>query len=314
MNSRPKMSRFDQMRAMASSMFKQRRKPNPALAISPADSDLNGKTVAFTGGTDGMGRVAVELLHKMGATVILLGRNEAKGQALIDELGSNVRFVHCDLVSLESVRSAASKVLADYPEIHVLVNNAGVNLGDRQETPEGFEAHWVINYLGSYLLTNLLLDRLQASAPARIVNVSSATEALGHINFDNLQLERNFSTGKAYSQAKLALNMFTIHLSRQLEGSGVTVNALNPGFIKSNLLRDLKGKERVGSILMLLFASPALVGADRIVRLAVSSAYEGVSGQFVFEDAARLPNPEALDDTIVERLMEVSRAQAGLEG
>ncbi|MCY4195158.1 MAG: SDR family oxidoreductase [bacterium] len=308
------MSRMDHLRALAGSMSRQRRKPDPAHAIPPADRDLTSKTVVFTGGTDGMGRVAVELLCGMGAKVVLLGRNEAKGQAIMDELGSLVEFVHCDLSSLASVRGAAATVLSDCPSIHVLVNNAGVNAGERQVTEEGFELHWVVNYLGTFLLTSLLVDRLKASAPARIVNVSSAMEAFGHVRFDDLQLEHGFTTGKAYSQAKLALNMFTLDLSRRLEGSGVTANALNPGFINTNLLRDLKGTQALfGRPMMRLLASPPLVGADRIVRLAVSSAYDEVSGQFVYEDKARLPNKEALDEKIVERLMEASRTTAGLE-
>jgi len=307
------MSRLDQLRALAGSMSRQRRKPDPAHAIPEADRDLASKTVVFTGGTDGMGRVAVELFCAMGAKVVLLGRNEAKGQTVVDELGPLAEFFHCDLSSLASVRSAAAKVLSDHSSIHVLVNNAGVNAGERQVTEEGFELHWVVNYLGPFLLTSLLEERLKASAPARVVNVSSAMEVFGHVRFDDLQLEHGFTTGKAYSQAKLALNMFTLDLSRRLEGSGVTANALNPGFVSTNLLRDLKGAQAVGRPLMRLVASPPLVGADRIVRLAVSSAYEGVSGQFIYEDKARLPNKEALDEKIVERLTEVSRASAGLE-
>ncbi len=315
MSSTQSMSRRDRLRALASSMSRQRRAPDPAYAIPHADRDLSKKTVAFTGGTDGMGRSAVELLSGMGAKVILLARNEAKAQTLINEVGSSVEFVHCDLASLASVRSAAAKLISDYPEINVLVNNAGLNAGtERHVTEDGHELVWAVNYLGPFLLTHLLLDRLKSSAPARIVNVSSAMEQFGKLDFGNLQLENNFDSFKAYSNAKLALNTFTRDLAKELEGSGVTVNALNPGFIRTNLLRDTEGRQALfGKVMMRFSASPPLVGGDRIVRLAISSAYDGVSGEFVYEDEARDPNPQALDAQTVEQLREASRAAVGLD-
>ena len=291
----------------------QRRTPDPRHAIPESDRNLSGKTVVFTGGTDGMGRVAVEMLCNMGARVVLLGRNEAKGAAVVREIAAAVgrgavEFQLCDLASMASVRACAERVLAGHGRIDVLVNCAGANVPERIVTGEGFETTWAINYLGPFLLTTLLLERLKHSAPARIVNVSSETEALGHIDFDDLQMEQGFSTLKAYPQAKLALNAFTIDLARRLEGTGVTANCLNPGFISSNLLRDMQGVQGLFRYVMRVFASPPAVGADRIVRLAVSSDYQGVTGTYVSEDTITAPNPEAHDPAVQEKLMQVSES------
>ncbi len=302
-----------QVGLVLSTFIPQRRTPDPRHAIPESDRNLSGKTVVFTGGTDGMGRVAVEMLYNMGARVILLGRNEAKGTAVAREIAAAegrgiVEFQSCDLASMASVRACAERVLTDHSRIDVLVNCAGANVAERIVTEEGFETVWAINYLGPFLLTTLLLERLKSSAPARIVNLSSDTESLGHIDFDDLQMEHGFSTLKAYPQAKLALNAFTIDLARRLEGTGVTVNCLNPGFISSNLLRDMKGVQGLFRYVMRVFASPPEVGADRIVRLAVSSEYQGVTGTYVSEDVIAVPNPEAQDPAVREKLMQVSES------
>ena len=306
------------VRFLLTSILPQRKQPDPRFALAEADKHLDGRTVVFVGGTDGMGRVAVEMLHQMGASIVLLGRNREKAQVLLRELAQSggpgtVQFELCDLVSMESVRQAAARVLEENPRIDVLVNCAGANFQERVVTDEGFERNWAVNYLGPFLLTSLLLERLRASAPARIVNVASASEAVGHIDFEDLQLEHGYSPMKAYARAKLALIMFTIDLARRLEESGVTVNALNPGFIKSNLLRDLRGFEGIGQTMMRLLASPAEVGADRIVRLAVSPEYGRVNGEYVYEDSVGVPNREARDASIVERVMRVSEEAVGLQ-
>lgn len=282
-------------------------------------ADLKGKTVVFTGGTDGMGKAAVEKLAAMGATIMLLGRSKEKTMGVVSELNKtanaeNTHYVHCDLASQESIRNAANTILDNCPRIDLLINCAGANFGERALTVDGHEMTWAVNHLAPVLLNLLLLDRIKESSPSRIVNLSSATEKSGHIHFDDIQLEKGWSTFKSYTQAKLAMNMCTIKMAKELEGSGVTVNALNPGFIKSNLLRNLKGWERmVGVPYMFFFASKAEVGADRILRVALSKEYENVSGQFVYEDAIRDPNPEALDDELVERVWNISLKQTGLK-
>ncbi len=300
-------------RIMLKFLVPQRRKPDRAHAIPERDRDLSGKTIVFTGGTDGLGRAAAAMLYEMGATLVLLARNETKGQAVVRALSAaggrgSVELERCDLSSMPSVRDCAARVLAKYDHIDVLINCAGVHLRERTETTEGFEANWAVNYLGPFLLTSLLLGRMRASAPSRIVNLTTDTDWLDRFDFDDLQSERTFDATDAYTRGKLAMSMFTHHLGETLEGTGVTVNCLNPGFIRSNLLRDQEGLMALAAPVMRSLASPTVVGADRIVRLAASSEYRDVTGAFVFEDDIRSPHREAQDPAKRERLMQVSEA------
>lgn len=299
-------------RATAGAFIPGRRTP-----VTTVRRDLEGKTVVFTGGTDGMGLVAVRLLAEMNATLCVLGRNPEKTERVVDaanRLAGEARAfgVACDLASLASVRACAATLLESCSRIDLLVNCAGMTPWERKLSADGFEMSWAVNHLGHFLLTVLLLDRLKRSAPARVVNLSSAMERLGHIHFDDLQLERNWSRTRSYAQAKLAMNMTTIALARRLEGTGVTVNALNPGFIRTALLRDFRGPMRVwGRVVMQRIASPPEVGAERIIRVALSPEYEGVTGRYIYEDEVGLPNAEALDDDIVERVWSLSREAVG---
>ncbi|MCY4177314.1 MAG: SDR family oxidoreductase [Endozoicomonadaceae bacterium] len=301
------------VRLVLNTFIPQRKKPDHHHKIPESDKAISGKVVVFTGGTDGMGRVAIEMLYSMGAHIILPGRNKAKGEKVIQEITTSgglgtIEFLSCDLSILESVCSCADHILTKYDKIDILINCAGGNYSRRVVTSEGFDSCWTSNYLGPFLLTKLLLERIKNAESGRIVNLSSATEALGHINFDDIQMEKGWNALKSYAQAKLAMNMFTINLAQALKGTGVTVNSLNPGFIKSNLLRNLKGFEGFFRIIMKFFASPPEVGADRIVRLAISSEYEGVSGVYVSEDTITLPNPEAQDVNLRKKLMEISES------
>lgn len=283
-----------------------------------ADMNLSGKTIVFTGGTDGMGREAVNKLAKMNAQIFLLARNEQKTKRVIGELSQltgnkNVIYIPCDLASQESIRKSARTILTSCQKIDLLINCAGINVATRQVNNDGYEKNWAINHLGPFLLTNLLLERLKESAPARIINLSSAMEKHGHIRFNDLQTVKRWSLLKTYSQAKLAMNMCTRKMAKELENSGVTINALNPGFIKTNLLRDHSGwTALIGVPYMFFCASKPEIGGDRILRIALSSEFENVSGEFVFEDEIRDPNPEALDDAIVEKVWKISKEQVGL--
>ncbi|MCT4588919.1 MAG: SDR family NAD(P)-dependent oxidoreductase [Carboxylicivirga sp.] len=281
-------------------------------------ANLNGKTIVFIGGSDGMGKIAVKKLAAIGATILLLGRNEAKTKAVVTELNAiankeNAQYVHCDLASLKGVRQAAEIVLDKCPKINFLINCAGANVGTRQVTEEGYEMNWTINHLGPFLLTKLLLDRIKETPNSKIVNLTSATTGWIKMNYDDLQLTQKWSLLQSYAQAKLAMIMCTRKMAKKLEGTGTTINALNPGFIKSNLLHDGKGLDRlIGVPYMFLFAEKTENGADRILRLALSDEFEGVSGKFIYEDHIKNPNPEALDDELVEQIWKVSKEQVEL--
>lgn len=288
-------------RILLKMFYPQRKTPDPRHAIPEADKDLSGKTIVFTGGTNGIGRIASETLYQMGANLVLLSRSESVGAEVVAELVASggrgsVSFLPCDLSSMSSVKVCAKRILAEHQRIDVLVNNAGIFLNKPTITADGFETNWAINYLGPYLLTQLLLERIKESAPSRIVNLTTDTEFLSQIDFDDIATKPDFDTGNPYAEAKLSMNMFSIDLARSLEGSGVTVNYLYPGYIRTNLLNKMEGAERIMAFFMRVMASPPEVGADRIVRLVVSSEFQGVNGVYVSEDDIKPHHAEAQSD------------------
>ena len=268
--------------------------------------------VVFTGATDGMGLLAARRLAGMNASLHVVGRNPDKTAQTVDDLNrlagtARAVGVQCDLGSLASVRACATSLLDQCPRIDLLINCAGILVLERTVSSDGFEMTWAVNYLGPFLLTQLLLERIRESAPARIVNLSSSAARGGTIHFDDLQLVRNWSGLKAYAQSKLATNMATRALARRLDGTGVTVNALHPGFTRTSLVRDASGMGRLWRLMMMAFASPPEVAAERIISVAASLRYEGVSGQYVYTDSVRQHDRKALDDASVERLWSLSQ-------
>lgn len=243
------------------------------------DVDLTGKTVLITGSNSGIGKEAAVSLATMGARVILTSRDRAKGRAALDEVRhrsgrDDVLVGDLDLASLASVRRFADWALTEAPRIDVLVNNAGLMTGRRRVTADGFEEMFGVNHLGHFLLTNLLLDRLVASAPSRVVVVSSLAHRFTPrgLRRDDLQSERRFWALSAYSRSKLANALFAVELARRLQGTGVTVNAMHPGTVASNFGGE--GDTRflgsvIGSAGRLVMRTPES-GARAIVRLASS--------------------------------------------
>lgn len=302
----------DKTRILLNLFLPQRKKPNPHHEIPESDKKLSGKIIVFTGGTDGIGRVAVKMLYEMGARVVLLGRNKTKGEAVISELtvtegNGAASFEICDLASMKSVKDCANRILAEYSNIDVLVNNAGINMTRPTFTEDGFESNWAINYLGPYLLTNLLLERIKKSSPSRIINLTTNTEFIENIDVEEIQNKPDFNTSNTYTEAKLSMNMFSIELAEKLKESGVTVNYLCPGYIKSNLLSNLEGAEKVMQFFMNIMASPTEVGADRIVRLAISSEFENVTGTYVNEDKVKVHHPESQIIAKRKQLKQISK-------
>src|SRR5258707_9803495 len=200
--------------------------------------NMQGKICLITGATNGIGKETALGLARLGATVIVVGRSRDLGAATVAEIkqksgNSNVESMTADLSSMAEVRRLAKEFKAKYNALHVLVNNAGAIFLSRQLSPDGYEMTFALNHLSYFLLTNLLLDLIKASAPARIVNVSSDSHERAHINFDDLQSTKGYTGIGAYGQSKLANIMFTYELARRLSETGVTVNAVHPGFVRS---------------------------------------------------------------------------------
>jgi len=202
---------------------------------------MNGKICLVTGASSGIGKATALGLVRMGATLVMVCRDADKGQAALAEIrqksGNNsIDLLVADLSSQAAIRSLASEYRSKYQHLHVLINNAGVYYTKRHVTVGGLEAMFAVNYLARFLLTNLLLDIIKSSSPARIVNIAGAYHAKGKINFDDLQGERDFAGQRANHQSKLADVLFTYELARRLECAGVTVNCLHPGMVATSLV------------------------------------------------------------------------------
>ncbi|XP_022283202.1 retinol dehydrogenase 13 isoform X2 [Canis lupus baileyi] len=209
----------------------------------PSKATIPGKTVIVTGANTGIGKQTALELARRGGNIILACRDMEKCEAAAKEirgetLNHRVSAWHLDLASLKSIREFAAKIIEEEEQVHILVNNAAVMRCPHWTTKDGFEMQFGVNHLGHFLLTNLLLDKLKASAPSRIINLSSLAHVAGHIDFDDLNWEkRKYDTKAAYCQSKLAVILFTKELSRRLQGTGVTVNALHPGVARTELGR-----------------------------------------------------------------------------
>jgi len=272
---------------------------------------MSGRICLVTGGTNGTGKATAQALAEMGATVVIVGRDVLKTSQVLEDIrsssGSNrVDSLLADLSSPQEVRWLADKFKRKYSHLHVLINNAGGFFMRRQLRGNGIEMTFALNHLASFLLTNLLLDTLKASAPARIINVSSNAHASGKIEFDNLQGEREYGP-RAYDNSKLANILFTMELARRLEGTGVTVNALHPGFVATGFA---KNNGKVIAALVSIFAplvarSPAK-GAETSVYLASSPTVEGISGAYFYNSHVIPPAPQATDMMVARKLWDVS--------
>jgi NAD(P)-dependent dehydrogenase (short-subunit alcohol dehydrogenase family) len=272
---------------------------------------MSDKTVLITGANSGIGKAASLALAKMGAQVVMVARNRERGEAaraeIIKDSGNNsVDLLLADMSSLESVRQLSREFQSQYPRLDVLVNNAGLFNQRRNVTVDGYENTFETNYLSSFLLSNLLLDLLKKSAPSRIVNVSSVGHYNGHINFDDLNLEKNYGGWKAYGQSKLALVLFTHQLAKKLEGTGVTVNALHPGTVATHIWSRPLGPFGFIMALPKLFMISPQKGADTIVYLAASDEAANINGEYLEKSRVKKSSDESYDDDVAQRLWDVS--------
>lgn len=274
-------------------------------------ANLNGKTCMITGASNGVGRAAAVALAGMGAELVLVCRDRARGEAAVAEIAaktgnSKVELLLADLGSQRRIREAADAFLATGRPLHILLNNAGLILTKRTESEDGIEATFAINHLAYFLLTDLLLERIKESAPARIVNVSSMVHRRGEIHFDDIGGSTWYRGMDAYAQSKLANILFTRELARRLDGTGVTANALHPGVVATGFGRNNRGAFGF----MMRMAAPFLLspekGARTSIHLCSSPGLEGVSGKYFADCKEEQPSAAALDDEDARRLWEIS--------
>ncbi len=279
---------------------------------------MTGKSVLVTGGTGGIGRATAIGLAALGARVGITGRDPARTEAAAAGIrampGSPaVNAFAADLSVQAGVRRLAAQVLDTYPRLDVPVNNAGGFWAHRHVTANGLEHTFALNHLAPFLLTNLLLDRLIASAPARIVTVSSGAHAKGRIDFDDLQGERDYSGQRAYSQSKLANVMFTYELARRLDGTGVTATVLHPGVVRTSFgAEDQAASLAVMIGVARLFMKTPAQGAATPIYLASSPEVEGITGRYFVNRKPKTSSKASYDTTATARPWQASIDLAGM--
>jgi retinol dehydrogenase-12 len=278
---------------------------------------MNVKTILVTGATDGIGFETARVLAVLGHRVLMHGRSEQKGAAAVAAIrkespSSDVHFYQADFASLAQVRNLAQQINAEIPRLDVLINNAGCSFFTRCETAEGYEATFAVNHLAPFLLTNLLLDKVRASAPARIVNVASAAHRNAHLDFEDLMSNRRYRVMQVYGRSKLANLLFTRELAKRLTGTGVTVNALHPGVVRTHIGQNNGFARVIGYLIMRAIAIPAAEGAKTSIYLATAPEVEGQSAGYYKECQLTSPKPQALDDAHATRLWELSARLVGL--
>jgi retinol dehydrogenase-12 len=276
--------------------------------------EMQGKICLVTGATLGIGKETALGLARKGAHVVIVGRDEARTREtaawIARESGNaQVDFLIADLSSQAEVRRLAQEFKDKYPRLDVLLNNAGAIFTRRELTAEGFERTWALNHLAEFLLTGLLLDRLEASAPARIVNVASTAHATGTIAFDNLQGEKKYSGIAAYGQSKLANIMFTYALARRLAGTGVTANCLHPGVVATGFGHNTPGLIKTLLGLARPFLMTAEKGAATSIYLASSPDVADVSGKYFAKCRPTASSKLSADVAVQEKLWELSEKQ-----
>lgn len=280
---------------------------------------MHGKSVLVTGGTGGIGLATATGLAGLGARVGVVGRSAARGAVAADAVrrkvpSAQVDVFEADMSSQAQVRRLAAEVEKTYPRLDVLVNNVGGYWAHRHVTADGLEHTFALNHLAPFLLTHELRDLLVASAPARVVTVSSGAEAMGRIDFDDLQGERSYNGQRAYSQSKLANVLFTYELARRLEGTGVTATVLHPGVVRTAF-----GREDAGRFMRLMFplVTPFMKrpeqGAATSIYLASSPAVAGVTGAYFANRRVKQSSKSSYDLDLARRLWEVSADLVGVE-
>jgi retinol dehydrogenase 14 len=279
---------------------------------------MAGRTVLVTGATGGIGKATAAGLAALGAHLAITGRDRDRTEAAADEIraaggGGRVDVFVADLSARSEVRRLADEVLLRLPRLHVLVNNVGGYWNTRRVTADGLEHTFALNHLAPFVLTNLLLDRLRASAPARVVTVSSHAHTGGRIDFDDLQSERSYSGARAYNQSKLANVLFAYELARRLQGSSVTSNALHPGVVRTAFgAEDPARTQRLLVPLLRPFMKSTTQGAATSIHVASARHLDETTGCYFVNSRTRRSSRASYDQATAARLWQATADAAGL--
>lgn len=282
------------------------------------EKDMRGKVCIVTGSNSGIGKVTARVLAMRGATVVMICRNPDKANPVLEEIktgsgNDKVELLLADLSKMGDIRSVAEEFKKKYDRLDVLINNAGVIVSKRTLTEDGYETTFAVSHLAPFLLTHELLDILKASAPSRVINVSSEGHRLGTINFNNLQGEKFYNFMLAYGSAKLAEIMFTYEMAGRIDGSGVDVNALHPGGIASNF--GIKSGGLVG--LSMKLSRPFLISSEKGARtslyLATSPEVEGTSGKYFNKSRAVKSSKKSYNKKTSEKLWDITAGLTGIK-
>jgi retinol dehydrogenase-14 len=286
--------------------------------VENVNGGMEGKAVLITGGTSGIGKAAATALAGMGANVVITGRNGERGDRALQEIreesgNEGVEVMLADLAVQAEVRRLAEEFRERHDRLDVLVNNAGLVLSERTETPDGIETQLATNHLAPFLLTNLLLDLLKKSAPSRIITVSSDAHRWGKIDLNDLQSKKRYRAFPVYGMTKLANIMFTYELAERLEGTGVTANCMHPGGVSTNFAVGSRSPFALLFRAFKPFMRSPKQGADTLVYLAASPEAEGMTGKYLADRKVKAPSDAAYDQTTRKRLWEASEELTGLK-
>lgn len=279
---------------------------------------MQGKIVVITGATSGIGLVTAEKIGRLGARLVLVGRDPARGEAALKQLrekvpGLQAGIHYADLLRIAEMRRVGAEIAAAEPHIDVLINNAGALFTSRQVTEDGLERTFALNHMAYFVLTHMLKDRLTGSAPARIVNIASDAHKGATLDFSDLQAAGKFSGFRAYARSKLANILFTRELARRLQGTGVTANCLHPGFVASRFGDNNGSAFRVAiQAAKSLFAISPERGAETTVYLASSPEVAAMTGLYFVKSRPATPTTAAQDDESARRLWAESERLAGI--
>jgi NAD(P)-dependent dehydrogenase (short-subunit alcohol dehydrogenase family) len=279
--------------------------------MAQPNGGMGGRTCLITGASSGIGRTTALRLARLDAKLVLVCRDRARGEETIAAIqrttgNRDATLLLADLSSQQSIRQMASEFLAAGEPLHVLINNAGVVNTQRTLTVDGIETVFAVNHLAYFLVTHLLLDRLRASAPARIVNVASHAHRYGTMDFDDLGGERTYKAMRIYGRSKLANILFTYELARRLSGSGITANCLHPGAVATGLGKNNGSGVRILIAMLHPFFRTPEAGAATSIYLASSPEVEGLSGKYFTDCKEARSSRESYDQAIARRLWELS--------